>query len=62
MTEAFSKVAAELVKLTDSDCAAVLIGSAARGRRTEQSDIDILFIRESYVAPSGLGVPHQIQY
>jgi predicted nucleotidyltransferase len=35
---------ADLVKLTESDCAAVLIGSAARGCRTEHSDIDILLI------------------
>ncbi len=44
MADEFSSVAVELSKLTDADCAVVLIGSAARGCRTDQSDIDMLFI------------------
>jgi predicted nucleotidyltransferase len=43
-TDEFAVVADELASLTDSDCAVILIGSAARGRRTERSDIDILFV------------------
>jgi len=44
MNDEFSSVAAELSKLTEADCAVILIGSAARGCRTEESDIDILFV------------------
>jgi predicted nucleotidyltransferase len=44
------KVAADLVRLTESDCAAVLIGSAARGCRTEHSDIDILLVSTDKIA------------
>jgi predicted nucleotidyltransferase len=50
MSDEFSKVASDLMKLTESDCAAVLIGSAARRRRTDQSDIDILFISAEKLA------------
>src|SRR5229473_950444 len=51
MNDEFVGVAAELSKLTESDCAVVLIGSAARGCRTENSDIDILFIATEKVFP-----------
>jgi len=44
MNDEISRVATDLAKLTESDCAVVLIGSAARGCRTEHSDIDILLI------------------
>lgn len=44
MPENFAKVADELATLTSADCAVILIGSAARHCRTEQSDIDILFL------------------
>jgi predicted nucleotidyltransferase len=53
MTDEFSGVAAGLLDLTEADCAVILIGSAARGRRTNQSDIDILFISTEKVS----GVP-----
>jgi len=56
MSDDWSNVATDLVGLTESDCAAVLIGSAARGCRTEQSDIDLLLISTEKVA-SGPLVP-----
>ncbi|HYW43860.1 MAG TPA: hypothetical protein VE959_13440 [Bryobacteraceae bacterium] len=51
MRDDMSNVATDLVQLTVSDCAAVLIGSAARGCRTEYSDIDILLICTHKIAP-----------
>lgn len=50
MTDDFARVAEDLAKLTEADCAVVLIGSAARGCRTEQSDIDVLFISTGKIA------------
>lgn len=50
MSDEFSSVAVELSKLTEADCAVILIGSAARGRRTEDSDIDILFVTTEKVS------------
>ncbi|MGI8992335.1 MAG: nucleotidyltransferase domain-containing protein [Bryobacteraceae bacterium] len=50
MNDEFSSVAVELSKLTEADCAVILIGSAARGRRTENSDIDILFVATEKVS------------
>lgn len=44
--EEFAIVADKLESLTKSECAVILIGSAARGRRTEKSDIDILFVAD----------------
>lgn len=50
MTNDFARVTEDLVRLTEADCAIVLIGSAARGCRTEESDIDILFISTEKIA------------
>jgi predicted nucleotidyltransferase len=50
MNNEFPLVAEELSKLTDADHAIILIGSAARGCRTEQSDIDILFVSTEKVS------------
>jgi predicted nucleotidyltransferase len=50
VSDDFSIVAKRLSDLTDVDCAVVLIGSAARGRRTENSDIDILFVATQTVS------------
>ena len=44
MSDEFYKVAAKLSQSINADCAVVLIGSAARACRTENSDIDILFV------------------
>jgi predicted nucleotidyltransferase len=44
MTAEFQEVASKLTRLTQADCAVVLIGSAARGCRAEDSDIDLLFV------------------
>ncbi len=44
MTAEFQEVASKLAQLTQADFAVVLIGSAARGCRTEDSDIDLLFV------------------
>jgi predicted nucleotidyltransferase len=44
MNDEYFGVASELSKLTNADHALVLTGSAARGCRTVQSDIDILFV------------------
>lgn len=49
MSEEFSTVVKDLSRLTESDCAVILIGSAARECRTEQSDIDMLFVATSTV-------------
>lgn len=50
MNDEFSSVVVELSKLTEGDCAVILIGSAARGLRTENSDIDILFVAPEKVS------------
>jgi predicted nucleotidyltransferase len=50
MTVEFQEVASKLVQLIQADCAVVLIGSAARGCRTEDSDIDLLFVTTEKVA------------
>jgi predicted nucleotidyltransferase len=44
MNDEFSNITEELSELTEADCAVILIGSAARGCRTAESDIDILFL------------------
>jgi predicted nucleotidyltransferase len=43
-------VASKLAQLTQADCAVLLIGSAARGCRTEDSDIDLLFVTTGKVS------------
>jgi predicted nucleotidyltransferase len=50
MIDEFSGIAVALSKLTEADCAVILIGSAARGCRTDQSDIDILFISNEKIS------------
>ncbi len=50
MNDDFSGLVVELSKLTEAECAVILIGSAARGRRTENSDIDILFVATENVS------------
>jgi predicted nucleotidyltransferase len=50
MTTEYQEVASKLMQLTQADCAVVLIGSAARDCRTEDSDIDLLFVVTEKVA------------
>jgi predicted nucleotidyltransferase len=62
MNDEFSVVAEELSKLTTADCAVVLVGSAARGRRSEQSDIDILFVSTTKISDAPVISGYHIKF
>jgi predicted nucleotidyltransferase len=48
MDETIRKVAQDIVSACGQDLAVVLIGSASRGKRTEQSDIDMLVVGKEH--------------
>lgn len=62
MTAEFQEVTSTLAQLTQGDDAVVLIGSAARGCRTEDSDIDLLFVTTEKVANIPVLSGYHIKY